>query len=177
MERTEEEGGILAQHFGTDGDGGLHLYRSGLSSTLQGTQLTGNGKLMQNGREVYRFAVGKVPKGIRALLEEVKWGVEQIDWFIPHSANLRIIESLCEKTGIPLSKALHCMEYFGNTAAASIPIALDAAAASSRVKAGDHLLLYGFGGGFTYGGILLRWTLQPPSTFRKLVSLQDGTTI
>jgi 3-oxoacyl-[acyl-carrier-protein] synthase-3 len=177
MERTEEEGGILAQQFGTDGEGGLHLYRSGLSSTLQGTQLTGNGKLMQNGREVYRFAVGKVPKGIRALLEEVKWGAEQIDWFIPHSANLRIIESLCEKTGIPLSKALHCMEYFGNTAAASIPIALDAAAASSRVKVGDHLLLYGFGGGFTYGGILLRWTLQPPSTFRKLVSLQDGTTI
>jgi 3-oxoacyl-[acyl-carrier-protein] synthase-3 len=168
VERTEDEGGFLAQHFGTDGSGGIHLYRSGLSSNLQGSALAGNGMLMQNGREVYRFAISKVPTGIRSLLEKLEWGAEQIDWFIPHSANLRIIESLCEKTGIPFEKALYSLEYFGNTSAASIPIALHMGVRTCRVKAGDRLLLYGFGSGFTYGGMLLNWTLQTEATCHHL---------
>lgn len=159
MERTEETGGFLAQHFGTDGSRGLHLYRAGLSGNLQGHPLSGDGMLVQNGREVYRFVVGTVPKGIRSLLDEVAWEVGQIDWFIPHSANLRIIESLCEKTGIPLERTLHSLEYYGNTSAATIPLALHMGVKAGGVKTGDRLLLYGFGGGFTYGGVLLNWTL------------------
>lgn len=166
MERTEEDGAFLAQHFGTDGNGAIHLYRSGLSSSLLGSPLAGNGMLMQNGREVYRFAVGTVPQGVRALLNEVQWDAGQVDWFIPHSANLRIVESLCEKTGIPIDKTLYSMEYFGNTSAATIPLTLHLGVKSGKIATGDRLLLYGFGGGFAYGGIALNWTLQADAVIR-----------
>jgi 3-oxoacyl-[acyl-carrier-protein] synthase-3 len=173
MERTEEAGGFLAQHFGADGSGGIHLYRSGLSSTLHNHTLDGDGMLMQNGREVYRFAVGTVPKGIRLLLDQIQWGTERIDWFIPHSANLRIIESLCDKIGIPLDKTLYSLEYYGNTTAASIPLALHLGVKSGRVKAGDRLLLFGFGGGFTYGGIVLEWTLVSKAADRQPLAVGE----
>lgn len=159
MERAEAQGDVWPHHFGTDGSGGIHLYRAGLSDRLAGKRLHGNGTLIQNGREVYRFAVHTVPKGIGALLERAQLSLEQIDWFIPHSANLRIIESICEKTGIPLDKTLYSLEYCGNTSAASIPLTLHMGVKNGQVKAGDRLLLYGFGGGLTYGGLVADWTL------------------
>jgi 3-oxoacyl-[acyl-carrier-protein] synthase-3 len=163
MERTEDEGSLLAHHFGTDGSGGIHLYRAGLSSSLSGNRLAGDGRLMQNGREVYRFAVTAVPTGVRSLLDHNGLSVDQIDWFIPHSANLRIIESLCQKTGIPLDKTLYSLEYYGNTSAATIPLTLHMGVKNGQVRAGDRLLLFGFGGGLTYGGILMNWTLPAES--------------
>ncbi|THF75337.1 ketoacyl-ACP synthase III [Cohnella fermenti] len=158
MERTEEEGAVVAQHFGADGNGGIHLYRTGLRNELDGIELSGDGKLMQSGRDVYRFAVGTVPPGVHKLLEQAQWSVDRIDWFIPHSANLRIVESLCEKTGIPMDRTLYSMEQYGNTSAASIPLTLAMGVKSGRVRAGDRLLLFGFGSGFSYGGMILKWT-------------------
>ncbi|WP_168120432.1 ketoacyl-ACP synthase III [Paenibacillus sp. HB172176] len=160
MERTEEAGACIARHFGADGSGGIHLYRTGLRSEMTGKKLTGGGMLMQNGREVYRFAVGTVPIGVRKLLNLAQCGVQEIDWFIPHSANLRIVESLCKKTGLPMEKTLTSMEYYGNTSAASIPLSLSKGVEAGQVKEGDRLLLFGFGGGFTYGGMIVNWTLR-----------------
>lgn len=166
VERAMEEsaGGILESNLGAEGSGGIHLYRSGLSNMLHGRPLDGNGMLVQNGREVYRFAVGTVPNGIRSLLNKLQWSVEDIDWFIPHSANLRIIEAICTRTGIPLERALHSIEYYGNTSAATIPLSLHQGVKQGKVAAGDRLLLYGFGGGFAYGGVIMEWTLQPAAS-------------
>jgi 3-oxoacyl-[acyl-carrier-protein] synthase-3 len=157
VERDELSPAFLAHHVGSDGSGGLFLYRCGLSGTLNGQALKGKGKLVQNGREVYKFAVTTVPKGVEALLRQSGVGVDEIDWFIPHSANVRIIESICGRTGIPFEKAIYSMEYFGNTSAATIPLALHLGIKEGRIKPGDLLLLYGFGGGFTHAGLLVRW--------------------
>lgn len=157
VEREEEHPAFLAHHLGSDGTGSKHVYRTGLASDLNGIPLTGEGKLVQNGREVYRFAVTTVPEGIEKLL--MKSGLSQtaIDWFIPHSANLRIIESICEKSGIPFEKALYSLSYYGNTSAASIPLALDLGIKEGKVQPGDMLLLYGFGGGLTHAGLIVKW--------------------
>jgi 3-oxoacyl-[acyl-carrier-protein] synthase-3 len=157
VERDEEHPAFLAHHLGSDGSGGKHVYRTGLSSDLNGIPLAGEGKLVQNGREVYKFAVTTVPQGIDKLLTKSRLSHTAIDWFIPHSANLRIIESICEKSGIAFEKALYSLEYYGNTSAASIPLALDLGIKEGKVTAGDTLLIYGFGGGLTHAGLIVRW--------------------
>ncbi|MNI04616.1 3-oxoacyl-[acyl-carrier-protein] synthase 3 protein 2 [compost metagenome] len=157
VERDDEHPSFIAHHLGSDGHGGKHVYRTGLSSELHGQPLAGNGKLVQNGPEVYRFAVTTVPLGIEQLLAHSGLLKEEIDWFIPHSANLRIIESICEKSGIPIDQALYSLVYYGNTSAASIPLALDLGIKEKKVKAGDNLLLYGFGGGLVHAGLIMRW--------------------
>ena len=157
VEREEANPAFLAYHMGSDGTGAKHVYRTGLATELNGDSLLGNGKLVQNGREVYRFAVSTVPQGIEKLLQKSGLPLAAIDWFIPHSANLRMIDSICEKSGIPIEKALYSLEYFGNTSAASIPLALDLGIREGKVQSGDTLLLYGFGGGLTHAGLIVRW--------------------
>lgn len=160
LEGTEAEGDFLKQHFGSDGNGGLHLYRTSLSSHMFGTPLDNAGMLMQNGRAVYRFAVETVPEGVRMLLDQLQWKVDMIDWFIPHSANLRMIESISKRIGIPMTKTLSSVEQYGNTSSATIPLTLDSAVKAGKIQTGDRLLMYGFGGGFTHGGMVLNWSLQ-----------------
>ncbi|CAN7324873.1 ketoacyl-ACP synthase III [Paenibacillus sp. LjRoot153] len=157
VEREEAQPAFLAYHMGSDGSGAKHVYRTGLATELNGDPLLGEGKLVQNGREVYRFAVSTVPQGIEMLLQKSGLPLTAIDWFIPHSANLRMIDSICEKSGIPIEKALYSLEYFGNTSAASIPLALDLGIRDGKVQTGDTLLLYGFGGGLTHAGLIVRW--------------------
>jgi 3-oxoacyl-[acyl-carrier-protein] synthase-3 len=157
VEREDEHPAFLAHHVGSDGSGGKDVYRTGLAERWQDIPLTGDGKLVQNGREVYKFAVSTVPEGIEQLLTKSGLTNSAIDWFIPHSANLRIIQSICEKSQIPFEKAIYSLEYYGNTSAASIPLALDLGVKDGRVQAGDTLLLYGFGGGLTHAGVILRW--------------------
>jgi 3-oxoacyl-[acyl-carrier-protein] synthase-3 len=157
VEKDVDNPAFLAHHLGSDGTGGKHVFRTGISSALNGSSLPGDGKLVQNGREVYKFAVTTVPQGIKALLNQSGLSLNDINWFIPHSANLRIIESICEKSEIPFDKALYSLVYFGNTSAASIPLALDLGVKDGRVKLGDTLLLYGFGGGLTHAGLIVKW--------------------
>lgn len=157
VERDEELPSFIGHHLGSDGKGGKHIYRTGFSAELDGAALAGGGKLVQNGREVYKFAVTTVPHGIHRLLEQSGLTHTDIDWFIPHSANLRIIESICERSGIPFEKTLYSLVHFGNTSAASIPLALDLGIKEGKVKADDMLLLYGFGGGLVHAGLTLRW--------------------
>lgn len=160
LERDENKPSFIAAHMGTNGDGGIHLYRTNLSTTMNGTSLQANKKIVQNGREVYKWAVRTVPLGVKKLLHTANMQVHDIDWFIPHSANLRMIESICEKSQIPMQKTLTSIEYMGNTSSVSIPLALDLARKEGRLNNGDTLLLYGFGGGLTHLGLIVEWGLS-----------------
>lgn len=157
VEAKEEASAFITSRLGSDGTGGIHVYRIGLSDTMNGQPLGGNGKLVQNGREVYKFAVSTVTNGISAMLEQANMSTEDIDWFIPHSANLRIIESICERSGLSINKTLYSLEYYGNTSAASIPLALHLGIKEGKVRKGDTMLLYGFGGGLTHCGVVVEW--------------------
>lgn len=159
VERTGQASGFITSHVGSDGSGGVHIYRTGLSDTLNGQPLRDSKKLVQNGGIVYKWAVQTVPQGMNALLNHAGLSMSDVDWFIPHSANMRMIESICEKSGFPADRTLVSMVRYGNTSAASIPLALSDAAAAGRLNRGDTMLLFGFGGGLTYAGLLIRWTV------------------
>ncbi|GAA3408489.1 ketoacyl-ACP synthase III [Paenibacillus hodogayensis] len=159
VEARGDQPAFLAARLESDGTGGSHVYRTGLRSELNGTPLRNTKLLVQNGPMVYKWAVQTVPQGMRSLLDKAGIPMEAVDWFVPHSANLRMIESICEKSGFPISKTLYSMVMYGNTSAATVPLALSDAAAAGRLSAGQTLLLYGFGGGLTQAGLLLRWTV------------------
>lgn len=157
VERDEAHPSFRAAYLGTKGDGGIHVYRSGLSQTMAGRELAGEGCIVQNGREVYKWVATTIPKGMQEVVGRAGTTLDAVDWFIPHSANLRMIESVCEKSGFPIEKTLYSLEYYGNTSAATIPLALEMGVRSQAVRAGDTLLLYGFGGGLVHAGLLLTW--------------------
>ncbi|MGG1312116.1 ketoacyl-ACP synthase III [Cohnella laeviribosi] len=159
LERTER-GAFLASHAVTDGEGGIQVYAAGLSAELDGQPLDGDGKIVQNGREVYKWAVSTIPEGMKRLLEKAGMTVADLDWFVPHSANLRMIEAICERLGFPFERSLHSAGPYGNTSAASIPLALDLAVSEGKLKKGHRLALYGFGSGLTQAGLLLEWRLD-----------------
>jgi len=153
------EGALLAASADTDGSGGIHVYASGLARTWNGQPLAGDGKIVQNGREVYKWAVQTVPCGVRALLDDAGLAADGLDWLVPHSANLRMIDAICERLGLPPERALHSVVRYGNTSSASIPLALDLAVRDGRLRPGQTAALYGFGSGLSQAGVLLRWTL------------------
>lgn len=157
VEGREAEPAFLAAHSGSDGTGGRHVYRTGFRSDMFGEPLRDSKLLVQNGPAVYKWAVQTVPQGMKALLQKAGLAMEAIDWFVPHSANLRMIESICEKSRFPFEKTLYSMVRYGNTSAASIPLSLSDAAANGRLKPGHHVLMYGFGGGLTHAGVVVRW--------------------
>ncbi|WP_374043749.1 ketoacyl-ACP synthase III [uncultured Paenibacillus sp.] len=157
VEADPELPGFESFILGTNGAGGIHVYRSGLADRMDGQPLEGKGKIVQNGREVFKWAVRTVTAGIEQLLEQAELTREDIDWFVPHSANLRMIESICEKAELPLAKTLQSVQDRGNTSSASIPLALQAGVDTGRLKFGDRVLLYGFGSGLTHAGLILRW--------------------
>lgn len=159
VEYDVEKPSFIASHMGTDGTLANNLYCTDLSDRMFGNELTVNGFVTQNGREVYKWAVNTVPKGMKALMEKAGYDNDQVDWFVPHSANLRIIESICSRNGLPLERTIYSLEYYGNTSAASIPLSLSQGVLEGKIKAGDRLLLYGFGGGLTHAGMLVDWSI------------------
>lgn len=159
VEYDKENPSFLASHMGTNGDGGINVYRTTFATTMGGKPLNTTGKMVQNGRETYKWASRTLPIGIQQLLLKTGLNVEDINWFIPHSANLRMIESICEKSGFSMEKTLTSMKYFGNTSSASIPLALNLGIEDGKVQYGDTLLLYGFGGGLTHLGLILTWNI------------------
>lgn len=151
------EGAFLSSYATTDGAGGQHVYMTGLARQLGDQQLAGNGKLVQNGREVYKWALQTLPDAIRELVDAAGRSLGDVDWIVPHSANLRMIEAICERLDIPSDKALQSVVDNGNTSAASIPLALDAAVRDGRLQPGHLAVLIGFGSGLTQSGVVLRW--------------------
>lgn len=157
VERASDQGDFKSVISGTQGEGGMHLYKSGLSLEMNGQPLSVEGSLVQNGREVYKWAVRMVPEQLAKLITRAGMTSEQIDWFVPHSANMRMIEAMCERGPIPLERTLTSMEYRGNTSAASIPLALQIAVDEGKLEHGQNVALFGFGGGLTYSGLVVRW--------------------
>ena len=144
--------GILTSHLRSDGQHKEKLYVDGGPSTTQTV-----GHLRMEGREVYRHAVGMITDVIEAAYDATGFGSHDIDWFIPHQANKRIIDASAKKLHIDPEKVVITVDHHGNTSAASIPLALCEAVADGRVKRGDIVLLEAMGGGFTWGALLLRW--------------------
>ncbi|MEK3682816.1 ketoacyl-ACP synthase III [Paenibacillus sp. FSL R10-2736] len=152
---------FLGFNLGSDGSGAQHVYRTGLADKVNGVELTATGMLVQNGREVFKWAVRTVPQGVQQVLQNAGADLAEVDWFIPHSANLRMIEPICERLKYPFEQALYSLEYFGNTSAASIPLALDLGIREGKVQNGQRILLYGFGAGLTHAGQLVSLSLDP----------------
>jgi 3-oxoacyl-[acyl-carrier-protein] synthase-3 len=157
LEAQEQPGaasdrGILTAHLRSDGRHKSKLFVDGGPSSTQTV-----GYLRMEGREVFKHAVGMITDVIVDALNATGLTVEDIDWFIPHQANKRIIEASAHKLHIAPQKVVLMVDRHGNTSAASIPLALDVAAKDGRVKKGDLLLLEAMGGGFTWGSVMLRW--------------------
>lgn len=158
VELEENSPDFLHVEYGTVGSAGQHLYVSSLAKTISNTSIEKERKIVQNGREVFKLAVTTLSEHIPSFLREAGVYLEDLDWFAPHSANLRIIQSICSRVGIPEEKVLFSGEYFGNTSSASIPLSLTEAYQLGKLQKGDLVLLSGFGGGFVYSNLLLRWS-------------------
>jgi 3-oxoacyl-[acyl-carrier-protein] synthase-3 len=149
---TVADSGLLTSHLRSDGRYKDKLYVDG------GPSSTGTvGHLRMEGREVYKHAVAKIGDVIEDAFAATGITAADIDWFVPHQANVRIIDSTARKFGIADSKVIRTVDRHGNTSAASIPLALAEANADGRIKRGDLLLLEAMGGGFTWGSAILRW--------------------
>jgi 3-oxoacyl-[acyl-carrier-protein] synthase-3 len=154
---ASKEPTVMATIVGSDGSGGGLLYRTGLSTRIAAAGDTKTDVIRQNGREVYKWAVETVSAGVCELLRRGNLTPDAVDWFVPHSANLRITDAVCERVGIPVERTLSSIEYFGNTSAATIPLALALGQRDGKLREGDRVLMYGFGGGLVHAGILLEW--------------------
>lgn len=144
--------GVLTSYLRSDGRFREMLYVDG------GPSSTGTvGHLRMEGREVFKHAVAMVSDVIEDAFAATGFTVADIDWFVPHQANIRIIDATAKKLGIPIEKVIRTVDRHGNTSAASIPLALFEASRDGRIKKGDLLLLESMGGGFTWGAVLLRW--------------------
>ena len=151
------KGNILGVITGSQGDGGKDLYISHMRKQINGQDVITDNKIHQNGRAVFKWAVNTVSEQMPILANRAQLELKDIDWFIPHSANLRIIEALCKQTGFPIEKTLESITVYGNTSSASIPLALHRGLREGKVKKGDRLMLIGFGGGLVYSGVVIEW--------------------
>jgi 3-oxoacyl-[acyl-carrier-protein] synthase-3 len=157
LEASEGQGtiadrGILAASLRSDGAHKEKLYVDGGPSTT-GTV----GHLRMEGREVFKHAVAMITDVIEDVFRQAGITAEDLDWFVPHQANRRIIDASARKLGISEEKVVITVDRHGNTSAASVPLALTAAVTDGRIRKGDLVLLEAMGGGFTWGAVLLRW--------------------
>jgi 3-oxoacyl-[acyl-carrier-protein] synthase-3 len=149
---TNEDRGILTSYLRSDGRHRDKLYVDGGPSSTQTV-----GQLRMDGREVFRYAVGAISEAVEGALEQSGFKSQDIDWFVPHQANKRIIDGVARKLGLAPEQVVLTLDRHGNTSAASIPLALADAVADRRIKRGDLVMLEAMGGGFTWGATLIRW--------------------
>ena len=149
---SREDRGILTSHLRSDGRHKDKLYVDG------GPSSTGTvGHLRMEGREVFRHAVAMITDVVEDAFKATGYSAADVDWFVPHQANRRIIDGSAHKLSIDTAKVVTTVDRHGNTSAASIPLALADAVADRRIKRGDLILLEAMGGGFTWGAALVRW--------------------
>ena len=149
----QSDQGILASRLRSDGNQWDKLHTSG------GVSTTGSiGHVRMQGREVFKHAVGMISDVVEGALQDAGYEAGQLDWFVPHQANRRIIDGAGKKVGIPPEKVVLTVDRHANTSAASVPMALNEAVRDGRIKPGDLVMLEAMGGGFTWGASLIRWT-------------------
>jgi 3-oxoacyl-[acyl-carrier-protein] synthase III len=146
------EPGVLACDLHADGK---HVGILCVPGTVSGGQILGDPLLKMDGPAVFKLAVGVLESAARTVLAKAGRDAEDIDWLIPHQANIRIMQSTAKKLKLPMEKLVATVDQHGNTSAASVPLALDVAVRDGRVKRGDTVMLEGVGGGFTWGAALL----------------------
>lgn len=155
---------LLGFHLQTNGTQNHHLnltYQAKLR-TLTDSLCVGQGTyqaMTMNGQDIYRFAVQRVPEAIEKALFQAGLAVEQVDWLLIHQANQRIINAIAERLGIPVEKTISNIAKYGNTSAASIPLALDEVTRQGQIQPGDVVAMAGFGAGLSWGATILQWKL------------------
>lgn len=150
---ASEEPGILATELHADGS---HVGILCVPGNVSGGQILGDPLLKMDGQAVFKLAVGVLDKAARATLEKAGMTDADIDWLIPHQANIRIMQSTARKLKLSMDKVVVTVDQHGNTSAASIPLALDYGVRTGQVKKGQTVLLEGVGGGFTWGAVLVK---------------------
>lgn len=153
LQRSESPG-ILSAKLHADGSQRCMLSAPG---QIRDGKIDGEAFIKMDGQGVFKFAVKSLSEVAEEVLASMKMKGTDIDWMIPHQANIRIIESTAKKLGLGMDKVVLTVATHGNTSAASIPLALDTAVRDGRIKPGQHLLLEAVGGGFTWGAALIRW--------------------
>ena len=145
LSEVSEGKGIMSFELGADGSGGKNLYQDE------------KGYLVQNGREVFKFAVRQMPESVINVVEKAGIEKDEVDFLIPHQANIRIMGAARQRVGISEDKMAQSIRSYGNTSAASIGIALSEEVKNGKIKDNDLIVLVGFGGGLTWGAIVMRW--------------------
>jgi len=145
MGQVSDGKGILSFELGADGSGGEHLYQDK------------NEYLEMNGREVFKFAVKQMPESSVKVIEKIGCEKEDVDYLIPHQANIRIMEAARKRLGISEDRMAMTIKKYGNNSAASIPMALSEAVKNGKIVENDLIVLVGFGGGLTWGALAMRW--------------------
>ena len=150
---ASDQPGILAAKLHADG---RHTDILCVPGPMSGGAVSGSAFLTMDGQAVFKLAVSVLEQVANETLEAAGMQASQVDWLIPHQANIRIMQGTAKKLGLPLEKMVVTVDQHGNTSAASIPLALDVAMRDGRIKAGQHILMEGVGGGFTWGAALVR---------------------
>jgi 3-oxoacyl-[acyl-carrier-protein] synthase-3 len=157
-------GAVILQASETEGIISTHLHADGAYKDLLsvegggcGTARSGDPRVVMDGSAVFKFAVGVLDSIVEETLSVNGMQKSDIDWLVPHQANIRIIQATAKKLGLPMERVVLTVDRHGNTSAASIPLALDAAVREGKIKPGETLLMEGVGGGFTWGSALVRW--------------------
>ena len=154
LERVEQ-GGFIGFELGADGGGGESLWLPGSGSRHFDDP---DQFVKMNGREVFKFATRVLVSSAQKLLDEVGMSIDDVDVYVPHQANVRIIDHAARKLGVPREKVVVNVERYGNTSSGSIPLALAEAAADGRIRRGSTVLMTGMGAGLTWGSSLIEWT-------------------
>lgn len=140
--------------FGSNGELGKELFCSNLNETISNKNIKSTRVINQNGRALYTFVTREISEIVNRYIIENDINRNEIDWFIPHSANMRMLTKLCEHIEIPENKMLTSLTYYANTSSNTIPLSLEENIYNEKIKRGDKLFLLGFGGGFTYSGLI-----------------------
>lgn len=161
---TEDSGGLSGLEMTTDPDGAYMIWLpSGGSRSPSSMETTRRGEhfIRMEGRETYRYATRTLAASALSAIEKAGWSPDEVDLFIPHQANARIIEAVAKGLKLPMDKMVVNIDKYGNTSAASVAIALDEAVREGRIKPGDKLVFFAFGAGFTSGAMAITWTADP----------------
>lgn len=166
LQASEQPGGVLSAVMHSDGSGGDLLTLQGGGSRYPATEATihdGRHYITMDGNEVFRFATRVMASATLEALDAAKLKIEDVQWIVPHQANIRIIQAAARGLKLPMDRFIVNLENYGNTSTASIPIAMVEAIEKGQIKAGDKLVMVGFGAGLTWGALAAEWTGPIPS--------------
>ena len=164
LQASEQPGGMMSCALGSDGSGGdLLIVPGGGARNPPSWESTDDSMctIQMAGREVFRFATRVMGRAAKEAIEQAGLEIDDIDLFVPHQANLRIIKSAAKFLDLPMEKVFVNVERYGNTSSASVPIAVCEAVEEGRLQPGDHLALVGFGAGLTWGATVIQWAMEP----------------